>query len=399
VKESDKNTESLIGQFGVGFYSAFMVGDHVQVFSQSVDTENSANSWESDGTGSYTLAAASGVTPGTKIVIKLNDENKQSWSDPTFLEGIIKKYSNFVGFPIYLNGESVNTVQAIWTMDKKSVTEEQHLEFYRFIANAWDKPQMRLQYGADVPLAINALLYVPGTHMEKMGMGRQDPGVSLYSRKVLIQPKSEAILPDWLRFVKGVVDCEDIPLNISRETMQDSSLVRKLNRALSTRAIKWFKDEAKRDEEAYTSFFNEFGGFLKEGICIDSTHRHALVPLLRYESSKGEDVTSFDKYAERMPESQQEMYYITAPNRALAEASPYYEAFKKKDIEVFFVYENIDAYVMDNIREFKDKKVVNVEASNLDMDVGSESSFRISRLDRCSVSVISIDAVCLVDPI
>jgi len=206
--------------------------------------------------------------------------------------------------------------------------------------------------------------------MEKMGMGRQDPGVSLYSRKVLIQPKSEAILPDWLRFLKGVVDCEDIPLNISRESMQDTPLLRKLNRALTTRIIKWLKEEAKTKPEDYKNFFDEFGRFLKEGVCIDSSNRQALVPLLRYESSHatGGVQTSFDDYVDRMDVDQKEVYYLTAPNRYLAESSPYYEAFSAKGVEVFFVYQGIDAFVMDNIREFKDKKVVNVESSSVDME-------------------------------
>jgi len=373
-KGTDNKTEGLIGQFGVGFYSSFMVGDQVQVFSQSVDDTQDGYSWHSDGSGSYKLAQASGVKAGTKIVIQLNEESK-NFGDEKFLAGIVKKYSNFVGFPVYLNGEKLNSVQAIWTMDKNSVTEEQHLEFYRFIAGAWDAPQMRLSYNADVPLSIKTLLYVPGGHMEKMGMGRMDPGVGLYSRKVLIQPKSEAILPDWLRFMKGVVDCEDIPLNISRESMQDSSLVRKLNRAITSKVVRWLKEESKKKPEDYQKFYDEFGGFLKEGICMDGTHRHNLIPLMRYESSAAEGSTSFDEYVERMGEEQNEVYYLTAPSRALAEASPYYEAFKSKGIEVFFAYENIDPFVMDNIREYKDKKVVYIEASNLDMDVSSSSSF------------------------
>ena len=371
AQASDK-TESLIGQFGVGFYSSFMVGSKVEVFSQSsTDPSAPAHCWSSNGDGSYTIAEASGVTAGTKIVIHLN-EDSLDFASAGFLEGIIKKYSSFVGFPISLNGEAVNSVQAIWTRSQNEVSEEDHLEFYKFISNAYDAPQKRLWYTGDVPLSIKAVLYVPGTHMEKMGMGRQDPGVSLYSRKVLIQPKSDAILPDWLRFLKGVVDCEDIPLNISRESMQDTPLLRKLNRALTTRIIKWLKDEAKKNPEDYQTLFDEFGRFLKEGVCIDTANRQALVPLLRYESSNSEAQTSFEEYIERMGPEQKEVYYLTAPNRALAEASPYYEAFSAKGIEVFFVYDGIDAFVMDNIREFKDKKVVNVESSDLDMELDSK---------------------------
>jgi len=351
-----------------------MVGSKIKVYSKS-STESDAvgHLWSSDGDGSYTIAEVSGVSNGTKIVIELNEESLE-YTEDTILEGIIKKYSSFVGYPIHLNGQSVNTVEAIWSMDQSKVSDEDHYEFYKYISGAYDQPQKRLSYSGDVPLSIKAVLYVPGSHMEKFGMGRQDPGVSLYSRKVLIQPKSEAILPEWLRFLKGVVDCEDIPLNISRESMQDTPLLRKLNRALTTRVIKWIKEEAKKDEVSYKIFFDEFGRFLKEGICIDSTHRNSLVPLLRYESSHqdGGDV-SFEKYIERMEKEQKEIYYLTAPNRALAEASPYYEAFKEKGMEVFFVYDNIDAFVMDNIREFQDKKIVSVEASNLDMNLSSQN--------------------------
>jgi len=339
-----------------------MVAEEVIVYSQHAGG-SAAHEWRSDGYGSYTVAQASGVAQGTKIVIRLTPECKEQFASAKTVESVIKKYSNFVNFPIVLNGSPVNTVQAIWAMDKNKVTDEQHLEFYRFIGNAWDEPKNRLWYNADVPVSIKALLYVPGSHMERMGMGQQDPGVSLYSRKVLIQPKSAAILPEWLRFLKGIVDSEDIPLNISRETMQDSSLIRKLNRALTTRIIKWLGDEAKKDPLKHQEFFSEFGTFLKEGICMDATHRHSLVPLLRYESSKADGVTTFEDYISRMPEDQEEIFYLPAPNRALAEMSPYYETFNAKGTEVFFVYQTIDPFVLDNIRVFKDKKVVNIEQS------------------------------------
>lgn len=194
--------------------------------------------WVSDGTGSYQISEAEGVERGCKIIIHLRDDST-SLSARYKVDSIIKKYSNFVGFPIYVNGARLNSIQALWTMNKDQVTDEQHNEFYRYIANAYDTPTYRMHFQTDAPIQINALFYFPSRHMEKFGMGRMEHGVSLYSRKVLIKPKADSLLPDYFRFIRGVVDSEDVPLNISRENMQDSLLISRMNSALTKRVIRF----------------------------------------------------------------------------------------------------------------------------------------------------------------
>ena len=283
------------------------------------------------------------------------------------METILKKYSNFVGYPIYLNGVRVNTIQAIWNLTKNEVTEEQHAEFYRYIANAYDAPTYRMHFNADVPLQINALFYFPERHMEKYGMGRMDPGTSLYSRKVLIKSKAQGLLPDYFRFIQGVVDSEDVPLNISRENMQDSLLISRISSVLTKRIIKHLQEEAKKDADKYNKWYNEFCTFIKEGVCSDFTHKTELARLLRFDSSavpEGEQgYVSLDDYISRMPPSQQNIYFLCAPNRRIALASPYYEALKASGHEVLFLYHPLDDFVMKNLRDYSRRKLVSAEAS------------------------------------
>src|SRR6185295_11309038 len=252
---------NLIGQFGVGFYSAFMVAKSVKVYSHSWRAAEPGHVWTSDGSGSYEIEESEGQRRGTKIVIELKEdcsEFSQDWK----IKEILERYSAFVSFPITLNGKRINTVQALWLRNKNEITEEQYTEFYKFQAHAFDEPRLRLHFSADAPLAINALVFVPKENTEKLGLSRLDPAVSLYCRKVLIDAKPKDLLPEWLRFLKGVVDSEDLPLNISRETMQDKSLIEKLNKVITKRFLKFLEEEAKNRPEGYDEFFKEFGHFI-----------------------------------------------------------------------------------------------------------------------------------------
>lgn len=318
----------IIGKFGVGFYSAFMVAEKVEVFSQSASGGES-HVWSSDGSGSYEVAAASGVSRGSKIVIHLKDSCKD-YATAARVEAIIRRYSNFVSFPIVLNGETVNTVQALWTKSESEVTEEEYTEFYKFIANAFDEPAYRIIFKADAPIELKTLFFIGSSHSEKFGYARLEPGVSLYSRKVLIERNSPDILPDWLRFVRGVVDSEDLPLSLSREKMQDSRLILKIKDVLTRRIIRFLEQQSTKEPEKFEKFFQEFGQFIKEGICTDFQNKNSLAKLLRYESSQLDagKLTTLDEYISRASPEQNELYYLCAPSRAIAEASPYFEAFK-----------------------------------------------------------------------
>jgi len=349
---------NLIGQFGVGFYSAFMVAKTVKVYTHSWRKDPPGLLWESDGSGSYAIEEAEGQRRGAKIVIELKDdcaEFSQEWR----VKEILTRYSAFVSFPINVNGKRLNTVQALWLRNKNEIKEEEYTEFYKFQGHAMDAPRLRLHFSADAPLSINALLFVPKENTEKLGLSRLEPTVALYCRKVLIAAQPKDLLPEWLRFLKGVVDSEDLPLNISRETMQDKSLVEKLNRVITKRFLKFLEDEAKNRAEAYDEFFQEFGHFVKEGAALDFTHKDQLTKLLRYESSRTEKgkTTSLADYVARMGSEQKEIYYLIGPNRASIEAGPYLEGFKARNLEVLFCYEAVDEYVMNNVREFDGKKI------------------------------------------
>jgi molecular chaperone HtpG len=352
-----KNT-NLIGQFGVGFYSAFMVAKSVKVYSHSWRAGEAGHVWSSDGSGSYEVEAAEDLRRGCKIVIELKDDcgdYAQEWK----IKEILERYSAFVSFPINLNGKHINTIQALWLRSKNEIKDEEYTEFYKFQSHAHDEPRLRLHFSADAPLAINALLFVPKDNSEKFGMSRLEASVSLYCRKVLIDAKPKDILPEWLRFMKGVIDSEDLPLNISRETMQDRSLIEKLNKVVTKRFLKFLADEAEARPDAYNEFYAEFGIFLKEGAAMDYTHKEQLTKLLRFESSltdKGK-TTSLTDYIGRMGADQKEIYYLVGPNRAALESGPYLEGFKARNLEVIFCYEAVDEYVMSNVREFESKKL------------------------------------------
>ena len=352
-----KNT-NLIGQFGVGFYSAFMVAKSVKVYAHSWRTSEAGHVWSSDGSGSYEVDTAEDLHRGCKIVIELKDDcgdYAQEWK----IKEILERYSAFVSFPINLNGKHINTIQALWLRSKNEIKDEEYTEFYKFQSHAHDEPRLRLHFSADAPLAINALLFVPKDNSEKFGMSRLEASVSLYCRKVLIDAKPKDILPEWLRFMKGVIDSEDLPLNISRETMQDRSLIEKLNKVVTKRFLKFLADEAEARPDTYNEFYAEFGIFLKEGAAMDYTHKEQLTKLLRFESSltdKGK-TTSLTDYVGRMGADQKEIYYLVGPNRAALESGPYLEGFKARNLEVIFCYETVDEYVMSNVREFESKKL------------------------------------------
>ena len=377
--EGGAKNSNLIGQFGVGFYSAFMVAKSVKVYSKSWRAAEPGHVWSSDGSGSYEIDEAADLRRGSKIVIELKDDcgdYAQDWK----IKEILERYSAFVSFPIKLNDKHINTVQALWLRSKNEIKDEEYTEFYKFQAHAHDEPRLRLHFSADAPLAINALLFVPKDNTEKFGMSRLEASVSLYCRKVLIDAKPKDLLPEWLRFMKGVIDSEDLPLNISRETMQDRSLIEKLNKVVTKRFLKFLAEEAEARPDTYNEFYAEFGIFLKEGAAMDYTHKEQLTKLLRFESSltdKGK-TTSLADYVTRMGAEQKDIYYLVGPNRAALESGPYLEGFKARNLEVIFCYEAVDEYVMSNVREFDGKKLTaadhaDVKLSDLPKPEGSLS--------------------------
>lgn len=369
MKESGGSPAGLIGQFGVGFYSAFMVADKVEVFSRSWKDGAENLRWESDGKTGYEIEAAEELPRGVKLVLHLNEESAD-FAEEFRVKGLIERYSNFVGFPILLDDKRINEVEALWLKNKSEISEEQYKAFYQFAGKVFDEPFYRLHFAVDAPLAINALVFAPSENPEKMGLGKTDGGVALYCKKVLIDPEPKGLLPEWLRFVKGVVDSADLPLNISRETMQDSALVRKLNGVISKRIIKMFEKEAESDPAKYREFYKKFERFFKEGIATDYANKDALAKLLRFETSLTEvgEVAGLKDYLSRSKDGQEEIYYFVGGTREQIESGPYIEAFKARGLEVIYFTDAVDEYVVDSLREFDGKKLVSIRHAGVDLD-------------------------------
>ncbi|XP_049764773.1 heat shock protein 75 kDa, mitochondrial [Schistocerca cancellata] len=393
VKEKGSEASNIIGQFGVGFYSCFMVAEKVEVYTRSCEPGSPGLRWTSDGSGTYDIQEAEGVQQGTKIIIHLKTECRE-FSDEDTVNNIIKKYSNFVGSPIYVNGKKANTIQALWLMDPKEITPQMHDEFYRFVGNAYDRPRFTLHYKTDAPLSVRALIYFPEGKPGLFEMSRDmDVGVALYSRKVLIKSKADNILPKWLRFVKGVVDSEDIPLNLSRELLQNSALIRKLRTVLVNRILRFLHDRSTKDVEKFDAFYKDYGLFLKEGIVSseEQLQKEEIAKLLRFESSSkpaGEKVT-LPEYCSRLKPAQRDIFYLAAPSRALAETSPYFEALKQKDVEVLFCYEPYDELVLMQLRQFDRHNLTSVEKEmRQDKEPDDLSNLGSDSLSRTSVEAL-----------
>ncbi len=369
LKSDGEKNDALIGKFGVGFYSVFMVADKVQVFTKNWKKDASGYCWESDGSGTYQIEEAEGQRRGAKIIIDLKNDFSEFAKEDRIKE-IIKKYSAFVQFPVSLNGEKVNTVDAIWMRSKKDITAEEYEEFYKFQSNDYEAPLMRMHFSADAPLEINSLLFVPKRNMEKMGLFRNENKVALHCRKVLIEEEPKGLFPEWLRFLKGVVDSSDLPLNVSRETMQDSELLRKLNQVLTKRFLRFLNEQSQKEEETYLAFWNEFGGLIKEGAATDFTYKEDLAKLLRFESTALDagKLTGLDNYMDRMASDQEEILFLFGKSRESIEAGPYLEALKARGLEVLLCTEPVDEYVMQTIREYKEKKILSADSDEVKLE-------------------------------
>ena len=369
LSDSDQKETSLIGQFGVGFYSAFMVSNDVKVFTRSWEKDSQPLSWASDGKSGYEIQEEKEQKRGSSILISLTDDHEE-FSKEDRVKDILQSYSSFVPFPVLLNGERINTVEAIWMKAKSEITDEDYTEFYKFTAKAFDEPIYRMHFSADAPLMINSLVFVPKENPEKLGFGQVEPGVSLYCNKVLIDGTPKGLLPDWLRFLKGVIDSEDLPLNISRESMQDSALIKKLNRLITKRFIKFLERESTANNENYETFYNQFRNFIKEGVITDTDHRDNLANLLRFETSIEEpgNLSSLDQYVTRMKEGQDKIYFQIAQDRSSIESAPYLEAFKARGLEVLFLYEAIDEYLVGQLTSFSEKELVSINRADLELD-------------------------------
>jgi molecular chaperone HtpG len=402
IKEGNPSSGSdIIGQFGVGFYSVFMVADEVRVTSLAYHPDATAWRWTSHGEATYTLEAAEREQRGTTIEVVLK-EDATEFLDDWKIDQIVRQHSNFVAFPIYMGeGESRRTLnqrQAIWRKQPREVTQEEYTSFYRQLTMNFDEPLRTIHLSTDVPVDLHAILFLPAKR--EQGMMRQipDPGLKLYSRKVLIQERNEELLPKYLRFVQGVVDSEDLPLNVSRETVQSSSTIRQLAKVITGKVTKEIESLANDDAAKFAEFWREFGPYFKEGIVTEPANQSQIVPLLRFNSTHGDGLVKFSEYVERMQESQSEIFYVLGDNLEATRRSPHLDYFNEHGIEVLLLPEPIDSFLMTALREFEGKKLRNVDDADLhDADVeaaeGALSAALIGQLGDTIKTILSSERI------
>jgi len=386
AKEQGASLDEVIGQFGVGFYSVFMVAQEVTVTSRSFRPGEQAWSWHSRGESSYEITPADKSSRGTEILIKLKDDADE-FANGWRLEQIVKKHSDYVSFPIYLvekvkksvegqEGETteetrrvLNRRTALWRQPAQGVEAEQYHEFYKQLTFDHEDPLLHIHLVTDAPVNMRSLLFIPSRRDRGLLSARPEYGLHLYSRKILIQNHNRELLPDYLRFVEGVVDSEDLPLNVSRETVQNNPNIRQIRRALSNRLTKELKSLADSDQEKYLRFWQEFGIFIKEGIASDIASQGSLVDLLRFHSSKTgpEEWVTLAQYVERMGLEQEQIYYVLGEDVKSVARSPHLDYFRANEIEVLYLVDPIDGYMTSMLREYQDKPLQNVDDAGLQL--------------------------------
>ena len=367
LSENKEAVNNIIGRFGIGFYSVFMVAKEVVIKTNSFKKDEPAVEWKSDGAGDYEIADLDEkIKRGTTIEVHLKEDAKE-FADKYRLEGIIKKHSNFISFPIYLEKEKVNTIAALWREPKSSIKKEQYDEFYKFLTYDNDEPLETIHTAVDAPIQFNALLFIPKKSYEFWRFNRDDYGLDLYVRRVLIQHQNKDLLPEYLSFVKGVVDSEDLPLNISRETLQENIIFTKISQSVTSNVLSHLIKVAKDTPERYAEFWKEHGKIFKLGY-MDFSNAEKYQQLLRFNSSVSKDekeLVSLEDYVGRMKKDQKEIYYALGAGREAIDMNPHLEIFKSKGLEVLYLYDPVDEFVMTSIRKHKDFEFKSVDAADL----------------------------------
>ena len=361
--------ENLIGQFGVGFYSVFMVAHKVILETRSYKKEAQGWEWGSEGTGKYTLRPIEKKERGTRIKIFLKDD-AHDFCAQYRLESIIKKYSDYVPFPVILKEKTVNKVKAIWSLPKSEIKKEDYEEFYKQLSHDLKAPFHYQHFSIDAPIQYHALLYVPEEVSNEVLYARESMGVSLYAQRIFIQNENKNLLPPYFRFVRGVVDSEDLPLNVSRESIQHNALLEKIKKSLVSRLLKEFQTLSEADVEKYNQLWKKFGIFLKEGVSADFAHRAKLVELLRFNSSTFDTAagyTSLKDVLGRMREEQKEIYYAIGPSRDAILHNPNLEYFKENGLEVLYLYDPVDDFLMMDLREYEGKSFKSISQADIEV--------------------------------
>jgi molecular chaperone HtpG len=397
IRESKSETSvaELIGQFGVGFYSSFMASDYVSLLTRRAG-EQEATLWRSSGDGTYTVTAADKERPGTSITLRLKEVSKEDgvddFTDEWVISRIVKKYSDFVAYPIVLKvrrekptkdeegkekkGETetviedkvLNSMRPIWTRPQSEVSETELHQFYKHISHDWNEPMRSMWFKAEGRVEYQALLFVPSKAPYDLYYIAYRPGLQLYVKKVLIMERCEALLPRFLRFIKGVVESPDLPLNISREMLQQDRHLVQIRRWLTRKALETFRDVQVKEPEKYLELWGEFGRSIKEGVSEDFDNKDRILELLLFQSSHDrEKLTTLKEYSERMNEEQREIYYLTGESRQQVEGSPHLEAVLSKGYEVLYLVEPVDELLMQSIQEFEGKRFKDVGKGEVEL--------------------------------
>jgi molecular chaperone HtpG len=391
LRQKGQKDANLIGQFGVGFYSAYLVADRVEVVSRAAGKDQKAWRWASEAKGSFTVEPAERTSRGTSVTLHLKEDQKE-FLDEWRLRSLITQYSDYVGHPIQLRVkkttdvidantgektttfafETINKASALWQRSKSEITDEQYQEFYKHLTHDYEQPLAWTHFKTDGNQQFTGLLFVPKNRPFDLDMNQRRRGVRLFVKRVFIMDDAEELLPPWLRFVRGVVDSDDLPLNVSRELLQDSAVVRSIKKHLVKKTLDLLEKLAKDKAEDYTAFWKNFGAILKEGLAADSEHREKLGSLVRYESSRDEGLTSLADYVSRMKEDQQAIYYVFGESRKALEGSPHLETLRKRGYEVLFLTDPVDEWAAQGLREFNGKPLVSALQADLKLQETAE---------------------------
>ncbi|ROL56524.1 molecular chaperone HtpG [Bacteroidetes/Chlorobi group bacterium Naka2016] len=377
-KYSENFDINLIGKFGVGFYSVFMVTDEVTLETRSYLPDSSGVRWKSNGKEKYSIEEIDRPTRGTLIYFTLKDEYKE-FAQPERVKEIIRKYSNFVDFPIYVNNEKVNTIDAIWRKKKDEVSREDIENFYKYLTGDDNPPLSYLHFSVEGNVNFNALLFIPDSPPSYYWRDFFDKTISLYSHKVFIQDDNPEILPEYLRFIRGVLDTDDLPLNISRETIQNSPLKTKIKQILTNKILSHLEELAENEKEKYAKFTQNFGQIFKGGITIDSANRDRIINLLRYQSTTlpENEYTSLKDYVSRMKENQKSIYYVITDSRSSLSRNPNLEYFLKNNYEVLVMTDPIDSLIVPLIREYDGKPLKSIDKVDVEIQKETDGNERL----------------------
>ncbi len=366
---------SLIGQFGVGFYSAFMLADTVEVLTRSRSEEQGWR-WTSDGAGEFAIEPADELPVGTQVRLHLKSDASE-FTRAERLKHIVRTYSAFVSYPIRLEGEQLNTQRPIWVEPKAQLSDEQYHAFFQYLTHGVDEtPRWKLHLSSDSPFEFHAILFAPQSNFEKLGFGKYEHGLHLCAKRILVQNDNRELLPEFLRFLTGLVDSADLPLNVSRESLQDNTVFRKIRKVLVKKILDDFESIRTDEPARYRAFYAEFGPILREGVA-NYEYRDALKPLLLFPTDRtgaGGGVTSLAEYVARMPASQDQIYYVCGHSRESLARNPNLEIFRKRGLEVLLLTDPVDEIALSQLDTFDGKKIVSVDASDLKIPEGEEQS-------------------------